>query len=184
MCSSCLWTIKNEEIYLKFLKVIESYLSKPPNSITSDFELAFLNAVKLVFPSKNWVGYDIIQKKSNQRNAKSETIHKNPRFDIDLWNIYDRINDCLPRTNNFVEAWHKAFSNMLSYHPSVYALVDKFREEQKKNESELLRLETGVKYKRKPAYIILDERIREIQNTYSLENFEKYYENLSLILDY
>ncbi|CAF0941951.1 unnamed protein product [Brachionus calyciflorus] len=94
-----------------------------------------------------------------------------------------RINDCLPRTNNFVEAWHNAFSNMLQKHPSIYQLVDKFRAEQKKSEEQLIRLMTGENYKRKPQYIILDERLREIAKMYSIDNFDVFYENLSLILN-
>ncbi|CAF0976139.1 unnamed protein product [Brachionus calyciflorus] len=73
---------------------------------------------------------------------------------------------------------------MLSKHPSIYPLVDKFRDEQKKTEDLIVKLETGVQYKRKPAYILLDERIKEIQKNYSLINFENYFESLSLILDY
>ncbi|RNA00398.1 hypothetical protein BpHYR1_032551, partial [Brachionus plicatilis] len=55
-------------------------------------------------------------------------------------------------------AWHNAFSGMLCKHPSVYPLVDKFRYEQKKSEDLVVQLSTGVKYKRKPNYIVLDER--------------------------
>ncbi|CAF1028088.1 unnamed protein product [Brachionus calyciflorus] len=41
---------KNQAIYEKMLFVIKSFLSKDPISFNVDFELAFLNAVKKVFP--------------------------------------------------------------------------------------------------------------------------------------
>ncbi|CAF0771715.1 unnamed protein product [Brachionus calyciflorus] len=118
------------------------------------------------------------------RGVRLETVYVKPLYEIALWNVHSRIKDCLPRTNNFVEAWHNvticnAFSNMLVSHPSVYNLVDMIRKEQKKSEENIVKLETGVQYKRKPKYILLDERIIEILKTYSLDNFEKFYDNLS-----
>ena len=73
---------------------------------------------------------------------------------------------------------------MLVSHPSVYPLVDMFRKEQKKSEENIVRLETGIQYKRKPKYILLDKRIIEILKTYSFNCFDKFYDNLSSILDY
>ena len=34
---------------------------------------------------------------------------KNPRFDIFMWNCFERVNQDLPRTNNAIEGWHNAF---------------------------------------------------------------------------
>ena len=42
---------KTQTMYESFLSVIRNKISRPPKSITSDFEKAFLNAVKTVFPS-------------------------------------------------------------------------------------------------------------------------------------
>ena len=66
--------------------------------------------------------------------------------------------DCLPRTNNYVETWHNAFSNILNKHPLIYSLVDSFINEQKKVE----RLKTGFIHKRRPKYMLLDDRIKKI----------------------
>ncbi|CAF1041535.1 unnamed protein product [Brachionus calyciflorus] len=131
-------------------------------------------------PKNTWIGKEEFKKSG----TKIENIYVKPLFEIELWNIYDRINDCIPRTNNFVEAWHSEFSSMLVNHPSVYQLIDRFREEQKKSQDLLVQLETGIAFKRKPAYILLDERIKEIISSYSIDSFEKFYDNLSLILNY
>ncbi|CAF0915560.1 unnamed protein product [Brachionus calyciflorus] len=63
----------------------------------------------------------------------------------------------------FINACVKIFpgmKSMLISHPLVYALVDAFRREQKLISNRLLKVNTGVVYRRKPAYDLLDERIR------------------------
>lgn len=163
---------------------VKYLFNKIKSELDSNLEF-FENVLKLFnYMEETWIGYDTTKKAGRGRGVKVITTYVEPRFKIELWNVNSRINDCLPRTNNSVEAWHNAFSNMLSKHPSIYPLVDKFREEQKKTEDLLVKLETGIQYKRKPAYILLDDRIKEIQKNYSLANFDKYYDSLSLILDY
>ena len=73
---------------------------------------------------------------------------------------------------------------MLKNHPSIYALVDAFRKEQKKTENTLIKLKTGIVYKRKPEYVILDERLKIILSTYDKKHFETFFENISLVLKY
>jgi len=69
----------------------------------------------------------------------------NPRFAVDLWNVHDRINDNLPRTNNSVEAWHRAFQQTVDCnHPSVFKLINHFRLEQDHVEIEIERHLSGV----------------------------------------
>ncbi|RNA24301.1 hypothetical protein BpHYR1_014374 [Brachionus plicatilis] len=49
----------------------------------------------------------------------------------------------------------------------------------KKSKAQLILLKTGVEYKPKPKYVIIDERIREIIKKYSLENFNTFYKTFS-----
>lgn len=35
---------------------------------------------------------------------------KKPRFEIDTWNLYERVLINLPRTSNQIEAWHNAIT--------------------------------------------------------------------------
>ena len=73
---------------------------------------------------------------------------------------------------------------MLKSHVLIYELVDWLRKEQVKTERNLLKIRTGIVYARKPKYITLDERIKAIVSKYSKENFEDFFDNLSLILHY
>ncbi|CAF0808410.1 unnamed protein product [Brachionus calyciflorus] len=83
-------------------------------------------------------------------------VRNSPIFELDFWNVNQRLSENIPKTNNFVEAWHKSFSSMLISHSLVYALVDAFRIEQKLISNRLLKLNTGVVYRRKPAYDLLN----------------------------
>ena len=56
---------------------------------------------------------------------------RDPPFKPELWNIYDRIVRNLPKTNNAVEGWHRAFQTSLGYnHPTIYKFVEFLRLEQ------------------------------------------------------
>jgi (p)ppGpp synthase/HD superfamily hydrolase len=101
-----------------------------------------------------------------------------------MWNVHSRVKDGLSRSTNYCESWHNAFTSTLAKHPLFYALVDALRKEQKKTESEILKLQTGIVHKRKTKYVLLDERIQNVLSRYSIEKFEDFYENLSLILKY
>ena len=51
-----------------------------------------------------------------RRNRRAQ-----PLFPLNVWNISDRIGEGLPRTNNSVEGWHKAFNSSLKAdHPSPF----------------------------------------------------------------
>ena len=130
----------------------------------------------------NYVGTSTIMT-TRGRWPKTTKTRGEPRFAIELWNLHSRLNDCLPRTNNFCETWHNAFSSMLRSHPSVYSLVDAFRGEQKKTEDQLVALKTGVVGQRKVKYIMLDERIAEIMKDYAgPDSFYSIFDALSLIM--
>lgn len=73
---------------------------------------------------------------------------------------------------------------MLNKHPLVYSLIDSFRTEDKKMSDLYIQLKTGIVYKRKPEYIKLDERIKEVLKFYNEEDFFVFFENLAAILSY
>ena len=46
--------------------------------------------------------------------------------------MFDRVRQNKPRTNNSIEAWHGAFAQGISAHPSVVKLAKKYQSEQNK----------------------------------------------------
>ena len=60
---------------------------------------------------------------------------RQPLFSIDLWNVRDRVEQTLPRTNNSVEGWHRAFVVRINIvHPSIPKLIRKILIEQSNTE--------------------------------------------------
>ena len=61
-----------------------------------------------------------------RRNRRAQ-----PRFAATVWNVRERVEDGLPKTNNSVEGWHHAFQSSVDcHHPTVYKLISHFRIEQ------------------------------------------------------
>ena len=51
---------------------------------------------------------------------------------------------------------------MLIKHEVVYQLINEFRKEHNNTVSNIVKLQTGVVYRRKPKYVELDERLNVI----------------------
>jgi hypothetical protein len=63
---------------------------------------------------------------SNRRNVRRQ-----PLFGLDVWNVYNRVDESLPRTNNSVEAWHRGFqSSLSSSRPSLWKLTEQLKKEE------------------------------------------------------
>ena len=63
--------------------------------------------------------------------------HDIPMFPIDIWGVYDRTVNRLPRTNNHIETWHKRFNlTCRMAHPNIWKFVNVL-----KNEESLIRAE-------------------------------------------
>ena len=125
----------------------------PVESVVTAFETVQENAPDDVIPVFNyfedtWIGRPIIR---NRRRP--------PTFPPEMWSIHQRTIDELPRTNNSVEAWHRAFQGTVGYvHPTVYKLIEAIRLEQSHTENLLVRIHNGqhrptknAKYQRKEA---------------------------------
>lgn len=79
----------------------------------------------------------------------SKTFRDVPWFPIELWNVYDRVLQNLPRTNNSIESWHHIIANDQKKHLSFEKIIELFRIEQKNTELVYSNLSTGGEHKRK-----------------------------------
>ncbi|CAF4796187.1 unnamed protein product, partial [Rotaria sp. Silwood2] len=80
------------------------------------------------------------------------TGRKRPQFSHELWNVYDRVINDLPRSNNAIEDWHNAFANRVAIaHPTISKLANKIIQEQSKFEIDIEKLRQGDKPKPKKA---------------------------------
>ena len=222
------------QTYEKFLTVIANKMTKPPKSFTSDFELALIKAVKVVWPElriylcffhfkqsvsrkiqelglagiyksspevrkilklpqilafvpvSDLVGVNPVPKKTASRKPRNpKPVERlSPMFSVEHWSVYERILDQISRTNNFTEVWQNSFSSMLIKHPLVYSLVDSLRKEQKMVEDNIIRLNAGIEYKRKPKYVQLDEQLTFAVKSYNKNTFSHYYYTINSIVSY
>lgn len=99
-----------------------------------------------------------------------------PLYAIELWNVYERVVQDLPRSNNSIEGWHRAFNCRVSIkHPSVTKLAKCIVREQTKFEFDIARIKVGQQPKpKKKIYATLDARFKRIVGTYSLESVSDY----------
>jgi hypothetical protein len=106
---------------------------------------------------------------------------KNPLFVHELWNVYDRVVEDLPRSNNAIEGWHNAFANrVLISHPSISKLADKIRQEQSKFEIDIEQVRQGHEPKpKKASYKKVDDRIKRLVQAYDNNNLAQYLKGLA-----
>ncbi|CAF3479708.1 unnamed protein product [Adineta steineri] len=92
-----------DKFFLLSVKTLTAIAFLPIDDIVNTFELLekeFHDDTNdlLQYFEKTWIGERSIG-------------YKKPRFNNELWNMYDRIVSDLPRTNNTVEGWNNVSAN-------------------------------------------------------------------------
>ena len=104
------------------IKMIPALAFVPPANVVTSFsalldEEFFKNNDTLLAPlidyvEDTWVG-------RQRRNRRMP-----PTFSIEIWNCHSSVLGDLPKTNNAVEGWHRAFSSLLdAHHPSIWKFI-------------------------------------------------------------
>ncbi|KAL8604295.1 hypothetical protein ACOMHN_023665 [Nucella lapillus] len=110
----------------------------------------------LAYFESTWLG--IVQRGHRRR----------PKFDVAMWNVYNRVGDNLPRTNNSVEGWHCAFDQRMSVtHPTLGRLVIKLRKEQARTELMLEQRAMGVRMRKNKQYEVVNTRLQALVARYA-----------------
>ena len=99
---------------------------------------------------------------------------RNPMFSIDVWSIYDRVIDGLPRTNNSIEGWHSAFQRTVgSNHPTIYKLIEAMQLEQSHTENIIIQIAQGrTVVKKNACYERIDQAYRTIVTAYRRQHMD------------
>jgi hypothetical protein len=67
-----------------------------------------------------------------------------PLFGIEIWNMFHRTHQEMPRTNNHIEGWHRRFQSLcMASHPTLWKFLDTLKKEQSMNRVEILQAEGG-----------------------------------------
>ena len=173
--AQCLWRkIQSYGLQTWYRDVNNSFLIKqlqalafaPPQDVCSLFNdfVESLDAAAdealgefLVYFETTWLGM-------TQRGRR-----RRPTFDIDMWLVYSRVQDNLPRTNNSLEGWHNAFNKRVSVkHPTIPKLLRKIRKEQASNEILLEQAAMGMNISRNNnTYVRVNERLKILVRNYN-----------------
>ena len=101
---------------------------------------------------------------------EKKKLRRVPFFPIPLWNVYNRVIAGLPRTNNSVEAWHKAFELGIQKHPTVNKLINQFRSEQKNTEILYAQIQSGDNYVKKKSELEKDLILKKLCLNYKTKD--------------
>jgi hypothetical protein len=159
----------NEEFRIA-VKMMLALSFVPANDVVASFDdLVEASQEEIVPLADYWEDTYIGRRRRNRR--------ANPRFAVEMWNVHDRVNENLPRTNNSVEAWHRAFQQTVDCnHPSIFKLINHFRLEQDHVEIEMERHLSGVIQPQasKNKYVQLNRRLQALLPTYANVNVMVY----------
>jgi hypothetical protein len=109
------------------------------------------------------------------------TKKKKARFPFATWNLFVRVLNELPRTNNTVESWHSAFTSHEKKDLTINLLVEKIRKEQSKTEIYITLMNTGQNFEREEKQVNLDKLIYYLVSSYKKADCMDYLKNISLI---
>ena len=94
---------------------------------------------------------------------------RHPCFDISLWNVREKTLLGIPRTNNSVEGWHRAFQQRMSVvHPNLSHLMTKLKKEQNDWELTIQQASCGIMPRNtKKKYAVVNERLKKLTDDYA-----------------
>ena len=93
---------------------------------------------------------------------------RNAVFAPNLWNVRQRTQDGLPRTNNKLEGWHRAIQTLLDGpHPSIWSFFSAIQKEEGLQDADLTALMAGQEIqKQKKKYKDVNDRLKIIIENY------------------
>ena len=69
---------------------------------------------------------------------------REPTFKIELWNMFHRSDQELPRTNNAVEGWHRGFqSHVSAYQPTFWNFINILQNEESLVRAAIIQIQGG-----------------------------------------
>lgn len=119
------------------LKMLLALAFLPTNEVSRAFETLQEEAPDQIVPI-----FDFFEDTYIGRPQRRQ--RRQPMFPRPLWNMHERTVQGLPRTNNAVEAWHRAFQgSMTCQHPTLWRFIETLRREQSLQEATLAQAVAG-----------------------------------------
>ena len=105
------------------IRVITALAFVKEDEVEDAFETLQDNITPEVVPILDYIE-DVYIGRVRRGRRRTPTFHKS------MWNMYARVHEELPRTNNAVEGWHRGFAtNLGAYHPNFWRYLDMYTQE-------------------------------------------------------
>ena len=105
---------------------------------------------------------------------------RQPKFPIQSWNAFTRIQANTPRTNNSVEGWHTGFQGSLACsHPTVWLLIEALRREEALQRSRYFGVMSGEPQRKKRKYVQLEGRIKSVIDSRENRSVTEYLKSIA-----
>ena len=92
-------------------------------------------------------------------------------FNIEFWNVHNRVISDDPRTNNKLEGHHDLINSTLGFsHPTIWKFIDGLQKLQNGNKTKIACLVAQGPTPRKRKYVDLDARLKIIANDFANRN--------------
>ena len=170
-------TYETSSQFNQCIKCFSALAFLPPTDVLDGFlELTTNEMVPIDFISYFEVNYIGAERGSRLNRHRTE-----PPFPIKLWNVFDRVNNDQPRTNNSIEAFHNALQTVTNSHPTIWRLIECLRREEGLASKRLVDLRMGNS-DRKKKYRSINEKLDKILKRYDPDQKRIFLENISACL--
>lgn len=96
----------------------------------------------MTLPRTYVLGRVIPQRGKGRRRAVP--LRHPPRYPPDVWSVHHLMDQGLPRSNNYQEAWHRRFEVVVGrHHLGIYPTIHQLQREQHRTEHLIVRWEAG-----------------------------------------
>ena len=132
----------NDQEFALHLRMIPALAFIPPNDVVDAFE-RLTDLIRNQYGDATDGVLDYFEDTyigRFRRNAARAT----PNFPIQMWNMFHRTHEELPRTNNHIEGWHRKFQSIcMCYHPTFWKFINLLKKEQTLNRVDMVQAEAG-----------------------------------------
>ena len=133
---------KNDAEFSLHLRMIAAVAFVPPNDTVAVFE-ELSDEIRNTYNADADQILDYIEDSYTGRYRRNAP-RRPPLFSIEMWNMYHRTDQEMPRTNNHIEGWHRRFQSLCAgWHPTFWKFIDMLKKEQSVNRVEILQAQGG-----------------------------------------
>ena len=123
-----------DETFSNNVKMLAALAFVPLNDIVNAFDTVVAQMPELDpiidYFENNYIG--VMHRRGRRR----------PRFPLELWNVNNRVEEEIPKTNNHVEAYHRHLqAAILLFHPNIWTFLKVLKKEEALKRLEIIQME-------------------------------------------